>query len=434
MVKRVGNYELGRTLGRGTFSKVKVGVDVRTQKTWAIKIVDRSEVVKEHMEAQLKREIAIMKMVHHKNIVNLREVLQTQRNIYIVLELVTGGELFDRIVQAKRFDEDTARMFFQQLIVGVDYCHRNGIAHRDLKPENLLLDGDTLKISDFGLSSLTGEGRDVLTTTCGTPNYVAPEVLAEKGYDGMRADIWSCGVILFVMLAGFLPFDDPTLSGLFSKIEKGDYRVPRFFSSEVGDLVRRMLVLNPAKRISIDKIKSHPWFKKGFKEVEESLIAMEDVEATSAISKTTETETEGSEVAKIEEKEKPAFTAFDLAARLMAGSLEPLLAKGQIPPRKYTSFMASGAAAMVMERIVAEMTKMGANPKNKSDELLIKCSKPFSRGLLTFTVTILPTISETLSLIEFRRSRGDALEFNQVFRDAMELLSDIATKSGKKTA
>jgi serine/threonine protein kinase len=178
MPKRIGKYQLGDTLGRGTFSKVKYAVDTETKLPYAIKIVDRKMIRKERMEEQLKREIAIMKILKHKHVVGLREVLQSSKHIYIVLELITGGELFDRIVSLKKFDEPTARKFFQQLINGVEYCHAHGIAHRDLKPENLLLDvDDNLKISDFGLSALstnTGDGRQqLLMTTCGTPNYVA---------------------------------------------------------------------------------------------------------------------------------------------------------------------------------------------------------------------------------------------------------------------
>eukprot|EP01012_Entosiphon_sulcatum_P007808 TRINITY_DN1407_c1_g1_i2.p1 TRINITY_DN1407_c1_g1~~TRINITY_DN1407_c1_g1_i2.p1 ORF type:complete len:198 (+),score=62.65 TRINITY_DN1407_c1_g1_i2:51-644(+) len=138
MVKRIGRYELGKTLGKGTFSKVKYGVDTETNAAFAIKIIDKAQLQKEHMEEQLKREIAIMKHLKHEHIVQLKEVLQTAKHIYIVLELITGGELFDRIVAAKRFDENTGRKYFQQLIMGIYYCHQQGIAHRDLKPENLV--------------------------------------------------------------------------------------------------------------------------------------------------------------------------------------------------------------------------------------------------------------------------------------------------------
>jgi len=248
---RIEKYETGKTLGRGAFSKVKYCTDTETNLAYAMKIIDRNMVKKEHMEEQLKREIAIMKILKHKNVVQLKEVLQSSKNIYIILELVTGGELFDKIVKAKKFDESVARRYFQQLISGMFYCHKNGVYHRDLKPENLLLDDkDNLKISDFGLSTLTQEDtRDKLSETCcGTPNYVAPEVLSEKGYNGYTADVWSCGVILYVMLAGYLPFEDDTNSGLFKKIEKGDYETPNHFSKPVKELISKMLTVNPKKK------------------------------------------------------------------------------------------------------------------------------------------------------------------------------------------
>lgn len=232
MVKKIGKYELRKTLGTGTFGKVKYAIDTQDEArtAYAIKVLDRKQIEKEQMQEQLKNEVAIMKMLNHPHVVKMFEVIQSPQHIYIVLEIVTGGELFDRIVAAKRFDEPTARRYFQQLMFGVYYCHAQGVAHRDLKPENLLLDAsDGLKISDFGLSSFSQtEGKDkMLMTTCGTPNYVAPEVLKEKGYNGLFTDIWSCGVILFVMLAGHLPFEDATTNGLFIKIERGEYRMPK---------------------------------------------------------------------------------------------------------------------------------------------------------------------------------------------------------------
>lgn len=184
-----------------------------------------------------------------------------------MLELITGGELFDKIVAEGRFDDVTARFYFRQLIRGVKYCHSQGVCHRDLKPENLLLDANgDLKISDFGLSALyTGNADDegratLLHTTCGTPNYVAPEVLADRGYDGRAADIWSAGVILYVLLAGFLPFDEPHMSALFKKIQRAEFTYPAWFTPQVRDLIDRILVPDPAKRISIADIEAHAWF------------------------------------------------------------------------------------------------------------------------------------------------------------------------------
>lgn len=269
MVKKVGKYEIGKTLGEGTFGKVKYAINTETDERVAIKVLDKEKIQKQNMGAQIKKEISIMKMVRHRHVVVLREVLASRTKIFIVLELITGGELFDKIVSEGRFSEDTARFYFRQLVDGVQYCHENGVCHRDLKPENLLLDenGD-LKISDFGLSALyEGGGPDgaessrasLLHTTCGTPNYVAPEVLADKGYDGRAADVWSIGVILYVLLAGFLPFDEPTMSALFRKIQKAEFSYPSWFTPRVKALLNRILVPDPETRITLNDIARDDW-------------------------------------------------------------------------------------------------------------------------------------------------------------------------------
>ncbi|KAG0461246.1 hypothetical protein HPP92_021543 [Vanilla planifolia] len=206
VLRKVGKYEVGRTIGEGTFAKVKFAQNTETGESVAMKVLDRATIIRHKMADQIKREISIMKLVRHPHVVLLHEVLASRKKIYIILEFITGGELFDKIVHHGKLNENDSRKYFQQLIDGVDYCHNKGVCHRDLKPENLLLDSQgNLKISDFGLSALRGEGVNLLRTTCGTPNYVAPEVLSHKGYDGAIADIWSCGVILFVLLAGYLP-------------------------------------------------------------------------------------------------------------------------------------------------------------------------------------------------------------------------------------
>ncbi|EPY30101.1 serine/threonine kinase [Angomonas deanei] len=215
------------------------------------------------MEDQMLREVAIMNTLRHPNVVLLNEVLQSSNHYYLVLELVTGGELFDKILEAKRFDESTARGYFHQLIAGLFFCHEHGFAHRDLKPENLLLDSKgVLKISDFGLSNLQ---QDILLqTVCGTPNYVAPEVLMERGYNGLAADLWSCGVVLYVMLAGRLPFEDRNMNVLLGKIERGEYQMIRHISDPAKDLISRMLTVDPRSRISMDEVIAHPWFAQGW--------------------------------------------------------------------------------------------------------------------------------------------------------------------------
>lgn len=182
--RRIGKYEIGESLGEGTFGKVKMAVNVQTGEAVAIKILDKGKIQKQNMGSQVKKEISIMKLIAHRTVVRLKEVLASKTKIFIVLELVTGGELFDKIVDAGKFEPETARFYFQQLVVGTMFCHQNGVCHRDLKPENLLLDEfQNLKISDFGLSAMYEGGESgpdkmtLLHTTCGTPNYVAPRSL-----------------------------------------------------------------------------------------------------------------------------------------------------------------------------------------------------------------------------------------------------------------
>ncbi|KAL9650456.1 hypothetical protein ABK040_004680 [Willaertia magna] len=261
--KRVGKYELLEKLGEGNFSKVKRAIDTDSGQQYAIKIVDISSVAKEGMEKQVRNEISVLKAIKHPNVVQLKEVLKSTNNIYIVMELITGGELFDKIVAQRRFSEDVARRYFQQLIDGIAYCHSNRIAHRDLKPENLLLDSnDNLKITDFGLSGMMKQGV-MLETICGTPHYVAPEVLTGN-YDGFKADIWSCGIILFVMLSGCHPFDGETVNDLFKRIENLEFKYPSHFSKESRALLDKIIVVDPNKRATIDDIRNDPWFRIGY--------------------------------------------------------------------------------------------------------------------------------------------------------------------------
>lgn len=270
MVKTVGKYDLYGTLGEGAFGKVKYAVNTETNEAVAIKILDKDKIQTRNMGAQIKKEISIMKMINHHHVVGVRDVFATSAKIFIVLEFVGGGELFDKIANEGKLPEEKARFYFKQLVEGLEHCHNNGICHRDLKPENLLLDTDgNLKISDFGFSTLNigdadgdGDARaELLHTTCGTPNYVAPEVLGKDGYDGKKADVWSIGVILYVLLAGYLPFDENTMVALFQKIKNADFEYPDWFSDEAKDLLNKTLVPDPHKRIRLSEMKQHSWMQ-----------------------------------------------------------------------------------------------------------------------------------------------------------------------------
>lgn len=277
-----GKYELGRLLGVGAFAKVYYARHILYGHSVAIKIINKSKVLRGGLAAQTKREVVVMRRLHHPYILRLLEVLASRSNIYFVLEYAKGGELFSRVARG-RLPEDQSRRFFHQLISAVAFCHFRGVFHRDLKPENLLLDdnGD-LKVSDFGLSAIADQIRadGLFHTLCGTPAYVAPEILSRKGYDGANVDIWSCGVILFVLNAGYLPFNDPNLMAMYRKIYRGEYRCPRWTSPELRRLLSRLLDTNPATRITVDEILHDPWFRRGLEEERMSRLMRyrEDVE------------------------------------------------------------------------------------------------------------------------------------------------------------
>jgi 5'-AMP-activated protein kinase catalytic alpha subunit len=219
-----------------------------------VRIVEKSD------KTRVEREIKILKLLRHNNIIQIYQIIQTRSNLYLIMEYSSGGELFDYIVLKRRLNELEACKFYQQIISGVEYLHKLHIVHRDLKPENLLLDyNKNIKIVDFGLSNIYGKG-ELLKTPCGSPCYAAPEMISGKKYSGLMVDIWSCGIILFGMVCGYLPFDDQNNEVLYKKIANGDYKIPSFVSDKVKDLIKRILNTDPSKRFTIQQIKNHSWF------------------------------------------------------------------------------------------------------------------------------------------------------------------------------
>ncbi|XP_076084565.1 5'-AMP-activated protein kinase catalytic subunit alpha-2-like isoform X10 [Mytilus galloprovincialis] len=259
---KIGHYILGETLGTGTFGKVKIATHYITSHKVAVKILNRNKIKSLDVVSKIKREIQNLKLFRHPHIIKLYQVISTPTDIFMVMEYVGGGELFDYIVKHGKLKEPEARRFFQQIISGVEYCHRHMIVHRDLKPENLLLDDKlNVKIADFGLSNMMQDG-EFLRTSCGSPNYAAPEVISGKLYAGPEVDIWSCGVILYALLCGTLPFDDEHVPTLFRKIKSGIFAVPDYLNKEVVGLLCIMLQVDPLKRATTAQIREHDWFKK----------------------------------------------------------------------------------------------------------------------------------------------------------------------------
>uniref|UniRef100_A0A7N8YNW9 Serine/threonine-protein kinase BRSK2-like n=1 Tax=Mastacembelus armatus TaxID=205130 RepID=A0A7N8YNW9_9TELE len=258
----VGPYRLEKTLGKGQTGLVKLGVHCITGQKVAIKIVNR-EKLSESVLMKVEREIAILKLIEHPHVLKLHDVYENNKYLYLVLEHVSGGELFDYLVKKGRLTPKEARKFFRQIISALDFCHSHSICHRDLKPENLLLDEkNNIRIADFGMASLQ-VGDSLLETSCGSPHYACPEVIRGEKYDGRRADVWSCGVILFALLVGALPFDHDNLRQLLEKVKSGVFHMPHFIPPECQALLKGMIEVNPDKRLTLEAIQKHPWYQGG---------------------------------------------------------------------------------------------------------------------------------------------------------------------------
>ena len=257
---------VGSTIGEGTFGKVKLGVHNPTKQKVAIKILEKEKIVDFNDIKRIQREISILKEIRHPYIVQLYEILETDEQIYIITEYIPRGELFDYIVSKDKLEESEARKFLREMIVGIEYLHKHNIVHRDLKPENLLLDLDNhIKIVDFGLSNRYKKD-ELLRTACGSPCYAAPEMISGRSYKATAVDVWSIGIVLFVMLCGYLPFESSNASNLYDKIINGEYTLPKELSHSAKSLIRGILKTNPTHRFTVNDIKNHPWFTQNLTE------------------------------------------------------------------------------------------------------------------------------------------------------------------------
>uniref|UniRef100_A0A7N8XL22 MAP/microtubule affinity-regulating kinase 3 n=1 Tax=Mastacembelus armatus TaxID=205130 RepID=A0A7N8XL22_9TELE len=263
----IGNYRLLKTIGKGNFAKVKLARHVLTGREVAVKIIDKTQLNPTSLQ-KLFREVRIMKILNHPNIVKLFEVIETEKTLYLVMEYASGGEVFDYLVAHGRMKEKEARSKFRQIVSAVQYCHQRRIVHRDLKAENLLLDADmNIKIADFGFSNEFTLGSK-LDTFCGSPPYAAPELFQGKKYDGPEVDVWSLGVILYTLVSGSLPFDGQNLKELRERVLRGKYRIPFYMSTDCENLLKKLLVLNPVKRGSLEQIMKDHWMNVGHEDEE----------------------------------------------------------------------------------------------------------------------------------------------------------------------
>ncbi|KAE7995858.1 hypothetical protein FH972_000623 [Carpinus fangiana] len=422
----LGRFEVGKLLGHGTFAKVYHARNVKTNEGVAIKVIDKEKILKGGLIAHIKREISILRRVRHPNIVQLFEVMATKSKIFFVMEFVRGGELFNKVAKG-RLQEETARKYFQQLISAVGFCHSRGVFHRDLKPENLLLDenGD-LKVSDFGLSAVSDQIRQdgLFHTFCGTPAYVAPEVLGRKGYEASKVDIWSCGVILFVLMAGYLPFQDQNIMSMYKKIYKGEFRCPRWFSPSLTRLLTRLLDTNPETRITIPEIMENRWFKKGFKHIkfyieDDKLCNVveeeegEGAEDDDSVSDQSESESESgfettrSLIRRTGTLPRPAsLNAFDIISFSRGFDLSGLFEEGGEEAR----FVSGEPVSKIISKLEEIAKVVSFTVRKKDCRVNLEGSREGVKGPLTIAAEIFE-LTPSLVVVEVKKKGGDKGEY-----------------------
>uniref|UniRef100_A0A2P2NFZ2 non-specific serine/threonine protein kinase n=1 Tax=Rhizophora mucronata TaxID=61149 RepID=A0A2P2NFZ2_RHIMU len=418
----LGRYEVGKLLGHGTFAKVYHARNVKTNESVAIKVIDKEKILKGGLIAHIKREISILRRVRHPNIVQLFEVMATKAKIYFVMEYVRGGELFKKVAKG-RLKEEVARRYFQQLISAVGFCHARGVFHRDLKPENLLLDENgNLKVSDFGLSAVSDQIRQdgLFHTFCGTPAYVAPEVLAKKGYDAAKVDIWSCGVVLFVLMAGYLPFHDQNIMVMYKKIYRGEFRCPRWFSPELIKLLSRLLDTNPVTRATIPEIMENRWFKKGFKHIkfyieDDRFYSVDDEEEQQEVGSTdnqsslSESESEMETRRKVTCLPRPAsLNAFDIISFSPGFDLSGLFEEGG----EGTRFVSGAPVSKIVSKLEEIAKVVSFTVRKKDYRVNLEGTREGVKGPLNVAAEIFE-LTPKLVVVEVKKKGGDKGEYEE---------------------
>nr|GEX73527.1 CBL-interacting protein kinase 18 [Tanacetum cinerariifolium] len=381
MEKKKGNilmqrYELGKLLGQGTFAKVYHARNLKTGKSVAVKVIDKAKVMQNGLIDQIKREISVMKLVRHPNVVQLYEVMASKTKIYFAMEFVKGGELFNKVAKG-RLKEDAARKYFQQLVAAVDFCH--------------------------------------------SP-YVSPEVINKKGYDGEKADIWSCGVILFVLLAGYLPFSDANLMGMYRKISKGEFRCPHWFPPEVRKLLSKILHPNPNTRISLAKIMENSWFKKGFKNIEShyqprSLVDVDNVFKFTESPRGSTNDLKGLEEKTLKKSSsmstlKPtSMNAFDIISLSQGFNLSGLF-EDEIPNKKPESrFSTKKSASDIMSKLEEVASTEQFQIMHMPDGTVrMQGYKEGRKGQLAIDTEIFE-VTPSFHMVEMKKLAGDTIEY-----------------------
>ncbi|CAL5360794.1 unnamed protein product [Camellia sinensis] len=440
VTKKVGKYEVGRTIGGGSFAKVKFAQNTETRENVAMKVMSKSTILEHRMVDQ---------------------VLASRTKIYIVLELVNGGDLFDKIQPklmsaslvkaAKQFDalvaalplseggeeaqlkriaelqaendavvkvyqgrffENKSRLYFQQLIDAVAHCHSKGVYHRDLKPENLLLDSHgNLKVSDFGLSALLPQGVELLHTACGTPNYLAPEVLSRRGYDGAAADVWSCGVILYVLMAGYLPFYETNLPDLYKKINAAEFLCPVWFSAGAKSLIHKILDPNPETRIRIEGIKNDPWFRKNYVAVEHG--GDEDLNLDNVHTVFDDIEEQHvTEQSENNDSGPLIMNAFEMITLSQGLNLSALFDRRQDYVKRQTRFISRQPAKAIISAVEAVAESMGLKVHTRNYKTRLEGMSVNKMGQFAVVLEVFE-VAPFLFMVDVRKATGDTNEYHK---------------------
>ncbi|KAD6453035.1 hypothetical protein E3N88_07740 [Mikania micrantha] len=402
----LNKYHLTSLLGRGSFAKVYHGRRLTDGSSVAIKVIGKPTTGDPFMEPRLLREVAAMRRLNHPNILRLHEVMATKTKIYLVMELAAGGELFTQLVRRRKMKEATARFYFQQLVSALHFCHQNGVAHRDLKPQNLLLDEHgSLKVSDFGLSALPESLKDgLLHTACGTPAFTAPEILRGRGYDGAKADAWSCGIILFNLLAGHLPFDDGNLPEMYRKIHSREIVFPDWISKQARIIIRKLLDPKPEARMSIESLMDLSWFKKCLKLDPKSIELHEENESNSMKCKT--------------------MNAFDIISMSSGLNLSGIFEENGMKKERW--FTSTTKVEEIKKRVVEGGERLGYLVKKMKDQVV-----GLVKGRVVVLAKVVVVVVPELLMVEMTVVDGgdgfsevEWAELKMVFQD-LNLLEDL---------
>jgi serine/threonine protein kinase len=432
--KRVGKYLVGRTIGEGTYAKVKYAQHGETGKAYALKVLSKELLIERGMVEQVKKEIGILKQLKHPYIVNLHEVMSSKDKIFMVMELVTGGDLFDKIAIQGPCKEEEGKVVFSQILSGMVYCHEHGVCHRDLKPENVLLMSDgRAKLSDFGLGAMReccAQGKyDLMNTVCGTPNYAAPEVISKQPYDGFAADVWSLGVMLYVILAGCLPFDEDSMMALFEKITTGEYSIPAWISEDASAFLQRMLQVDPRKRPTVQQLCEMPWIREQYdaavgnaKELERfSSLALpgDDVclfDSDASLSKSNSIR-ELAERNSVDDKQWNAFELindfFDISAIFEA--------KDDLVKR-HTQFTTEASISDVFDEIEEAVVALGNGRVDKRGKTVLRLYIKSVQGIIKVSVSVIQ-LQHGTSIVDLQKVTGNTTEFYKWYSELICLLS-----------